>query len=33
MGSMDELIARLGPAVTKTASDISLGMGHRLAPA
>ena len=33
MGSMDELIARFGPAVTKTASDISLGMGHRLAPA
>jgi len=33
MGSMDELIARFGPAVTKTASDISLGMGHRIAPA
>jgi IclR family pca regulon transcriptional regulator len=32
MVSMDELIARLGPAVTQTARDISLGMGHRLAP-
>jgi IclR family pca regulon transcriptional regulator len=32
MVSMDELIARLGPAVTQTAHDISLGMGHRLAP-
>jgi IclR family pca regulon transcriptional regulator len=30
--SMDELIARFGPAVTKTAHDISLSMGHRLAP-
>jgi hypothetical protein len=33
MGSMDELIARFGPAVKKTADDISLGMGHRLVPA
>ena len=33
MGSMDELIARFAPAVKKTAADISLGMGHRLAPA
>ena len=33
MGSMDELIARFGPAVKKTAGEISLGMGHRLAPA
>ena len=33
MVSMDELIARLGPAVTQTAADISRGMGHRLAPA
>jgi IclR family transcriptional regulator, pca regulon regulatory protein len=33
MVSMDELIARFGPAVTQTASDISLGMGHRLVPA
>jgi len=32
MVSMDELIARYGPAVARTASDISLGMGHRLAP-
>jgi len=32
MVSMDELIARLGPAVRQTARDISLGMGHRLAP-
>ncbi len=32
MVSMDELIARLGPAVTQTAHDISLGMGHRVAP-
>jgi IclR family pca regulon transcriptional regulator len=30
--SMDELIARFGPAVTKTAHDISMSMGHRLAP-
>lgn len=28
--SMDELIARYGPAVAQTARDISLGMGHRL---
>jgi len=33
MGSMDELIARFGPAVKKTAGEISLGMGHRLVPA
>jgi IclR family pca regulon transcriptional regulator len=33
MGSMDELIGRFGPAVEKTANDISLGMGHRLVPA
>jgi IclR family pca regulon transcriptional regulator len=33
MGSMDELLARFGPAVQKTATDISLGMGHRLVPA
>ena len=33
MGSMDELIARFAPAVKQTADDISLGMGHRLAPA
>ena len=33
MGSMDELIARFGPAVKKTADEISLGMGHRLVPA
>ncbi len=33
MVSMDELIARFGPAVTQTATDISLGMGHRLVPA
>jgi IclR family pca regulon transcriptional regulator len=32
IGSMDELIARFGPAVTKTANDITLGLGHRLAP-
>jgi IclR family transcriptional regulator, pca regulon regulatory protein len=33
MVSMDELIERLGPAVTKSAHDISLSMGHRQAPA
>ncbi len=33
MGSMDELLARFGPAVVRTARDISLGMGHRLVPA
>lgn len=33
MASMDELIARYGPAVTRTASAISLGMGHRPGPA
>jgi IclR family pca regulon transcriptional regulator len=32
MVSMDELIARFGPAVTKTAHDISQSMGHRLPP-
>ena len=32
MVSMDALIARFGPAVTKTAHDISQSMGHRLAP-
>src|SRR5260221_795474 len=32
MGSMDELIARYGLAVTKTAHDISLSMGHRVSP-
>jgi IclR family transcriptional regulator, pca regulon regulatory protein len=33
MVAMDELIERFGPAVTRAARDISLGMGHRLAPA
>jgi IclR family pca regulon transcriptional regulator len=33
MVSKDELIARYGPVVLETARDISLGMGHRLAPA
>jgi IclR family transcriptional regulator, pca regulon regulatory protein len=33
MSTMDELIARFGPAVKQTAEDISLGMGHRLVPA
>jgi IclR family pca regulon transcriptional regulator len=33
MVTMDELIERYGPAVTRAARDISLGMGHRLAPA
>jgi len=32
MVSMEELIARFGPAVRKTAEDISLSMGHRLPP-
>ncbi len=32
MVAMDELIANYGPAVSRTARDISLGMGHRLAP-
>ncbi len=31
MGSMDELIARFGPAVAQTAQDISRSMGHRAA--
>jgi IclR family pca regulon transcriptional regulator len=30
IGSMDELIARFGPAVVRTADDISLSMGHRV---
>ena len=29
MVSMDELIARFGPAVIRSAHDISLSMGHR----
>jgi hypothetical protein len=33
MVSRDELIARFAPVVLKTAHDISLGMGHRVAPA
>jgi len=33
MSTMDELIARFGPAVKQTAEDISLGMGHRPVPA
>jgi IclR family pca regulon transcriptional regulator len=33
MVAMDELIAHYGPAVSRTARDISLGMGHRLSPA
>ena len=33
MASMEELIAHYGPAVSRTARDISLGMGHRVAPA
>ena len=32
MVSMDELVARYGPPVTQAAKDISLSMGHRLAP-
>lgn len=32
MGTMDELIARFGPAVTQTANDISRSMGYRVAP-
>jgi IclR family pca regulon transcriptional regulator len=32
MVSMDELIARFGPAVSHAAHDISLSMGHRLTP-
>jgi IclR family pca regulon transcriptional regulator len=31
--TMDELVERFAPAVTETASAISLSMGHRLAPA
>ena len=33
MVSMDELIARFGPAVTSSAQEISASMGYRLAPA
>ncbi|HEY7207423.1 MAG TPA: IclR family transcriptional regulator C-terminal domain-containing protein [Gaiellaceae bacterium] len=33
MVTMDDLIERFGPAVKKTAHDISLSMGHRQAPA
>ena len=29
MVSMDELLARFGPAVIRSAHDISLSMGHR----
>jgi DNA-binding IclR family transcriptional regulator len=32
MVSMEELIARYGPAVKRTAHEISLSLGHRLAP-
>jgi IclR family pca regulon transcriptional regulator len=32
MVSMDELVARFGPAVTRAAHEISLSMGHRLTP-
>jgi IclR family pca regulon transcriptional regulator len=32
MVSMDELVARYGPAVIQAANDISLSMGHRLPP-
>jgi IclR family pca regulon transcriptional regulator len=32
MVSLDELIARYGPAVTRAAHEISLSMGHRPAP-
>jgi IclR family pca regulon transcriptional regulator len=32
MVSIDELIARYGPVVARSAHDISLGMGHRDAP-
>ena len=31
--SMEELVERFAPAVIQTAGDISLSMGHRLAPA
>jgi IclR family pca regulon transcriptional regulator len=33
MASMEDLLAHFGPAVTRTAHAISLGMGHRLVPA
>jgi hypothetical protein len=32
MASKEELTARFGPAVTRTARDISSRMGHRQAP-
>jgi IclR family transcriptional regulator, pca regulon regulatory protein len=32
MVSMDELVARFGPAVTRAAHEISLSMGHRSTP-
>ena len=32
MASMDELIAHYGPAGSRTAREISVSMGHRLAP-
>ena len=32
MATMEELIADFGPAVSRAARDVSLGMGHRLAP-
>lgn len=32
MSSMEDLVAHFGPAVTRTARAISLGMGHRLVP-
>ncbi len=32
MATMEDLIAHFGPAVSRTAQDISLGMGHRPAP-
>ena len=32
MVSMEELIEQFGPAVTQAAEDISLSLGHRLAP-
>ena len=32
MASMEDLLAHFGPAVTRTARAISLGMGHRLVP-
>src|SRR5262245_1815931 len=32
MASLDELIAQFGPPVARTAREISVGMGHRVAP-